>query len=335
MIKLSHLIKENKTFQQIQNEQDPDGTKHDLRLTCIKCGATQTCRCSKPKRKFNGICHNCSQLNEIEYPLAKGKDLRSYEGMEGWKGKLIWMEPDKFLHMVKPMGEHDWNEDSSKNIEHRLRNNLPVDPCVLEVDVEKRKIVGHEGRHRATIAKKLDIQKIPVLIYTGSNFKRVPQWDHSDHDMIDKVHEFKPEYLKENKEGTEPNIYYHVTKGIHLKKIQKYGLKPRQKAEWSGMFKQDIRQHKGVFVFDNYYEALKWSFKMQWQNKGEKIVILKLKTQDTDFIEDTHWESTLSIGKWLVKQTPFKPEDLVEILPFDIKQWNPELTAKIKSLELR
>lgn len=53
-----------KTWQQIQNEQDPDGTQHDLRLTCTRCSNTQTCRCTKPKREFKGICHECSRKDK-------------------------------------------------------------------------------------------------------------------------------------------------------------------------------------------------------------------------------------------------------------------------------
>jgi hypothetical protein len=60
------LIKESeninyKTFKQIRDELDPDGKKHDLTLHCIKCNTTETCKCSKPKRKFDGICPECSE----------------------------------------------------------------------------------------------------------------------------------------------------------------------------------------------------------------------------------------------------------------------------------
>lgn len=140
------------------------------------------------------------------------------------------------------------------------------------------------------------------------------------------------EILSES-EGTEPNIYYHVTREEHVKKIKKYGLKPRQKGEWTGAFNQDIRQHKGVYVFDNYYDTMKWAFKMQWNNKGDKIVILKLRSTDTDFVDDTHWEANLDFGKWLVKLTAFKPQDLIEIIPFSLESWTPELTRKINSLK--
>ena len=48
------------TFQEIRNQEDPNGLKHDLRLTCSACGTTRSCKCSKPKRAFYGLCENCS-----------------------------------------------------------------------------------------------------------------------------------------------------------------------------------------------------------------------------------------------------------------------------------
>lgn len=136
-----------------------------------------------------------SLLKEIEYPLAGKEDLQSYGGNEGWKGKVVWMTPDKFLSLVHPLPDSENDDESMKNLEHRMRNGLPLDFLVLTVDVEKKKVTGHEGRHRATVAKKLGIEKVPVLIFTGSMFKRVPKWSPEDHEMIDKS-EFKPEYDK-------------------------------------------------------------------------------------------------------------------------------------------
>lgn len=57
--KIASLHPVYKSWKQIQNEEDPMGHNHDLRLTCVKCGNEETCRCSKPKRKFFGICGNC------------------------------------------------------------------------------------------------------------------------------------------------------------------------------------------------------------------------------------------------------------------------------------
>lgn len=49
-----------KSFRDLKNEHDPDGTKHDMTLKCVKCGTTDTCRCRKPKREFKGLCGKCS-----------------------------------------------------------------------------------------------------------------------------------------------------------------------------------------------------------------------------------------------------------------------------------
>lgn len=48
------------TFTEIRNQHDPDGKHHDLRMECAKCGNVETCKCSKPKRTFKGICNKCS-----------------------------------------------------------------------------------------------------------------------------------------------------------------------------------------------------------------------------------------------------------------------------------
>jgi hypothetical protein len=124
-----------------------------------------------------------SLLNELEYPLATGKDLQSYEDMPGWKGKIVWMSPDKFLRLCYPLPDYEKHDESSQNLKNRMLNGLPIDFLVLAIDVKKKKVVGHEGRHRATVAKELGVQQVPVLIYTGSGFKRVPQWGPEDHEM--------------------------------------------------------------------------------------------------------------------------------------------------------
>ena len=120
-------------------------------------------------------------LEEINYPLAGKDDLHSYEGYEGWKGKIIYMDPDKFLSLINPLPSWDERKESMKNLEYRIKNHLPLDFLVLWVDMEQHKIIGHEGRHRAIISKKLGIEKVPVLVYTGNNFKRVPEWKPEDH----------------------------------------------------------------------------------------------------------------------------------------------------------
>jgi len=136
-----------------------------------------------------------SLISELKYPLAGKEDLQAYGGMEGWKGKLVWMPPEKFLKLAHPLPEDQMNKKSYLKLKDRMINGLPLDFLVLEVNMKLRKVVGHEGRHRAIVAKELGIQEVPVLIYTGSGFDRVPNWNKSTHDIVDK-HDFKPEWEK-------------------------------------------------------------------------------------------------------------------------------------------
>lgn len=138
--------------------------------------------------------------------------------------------------------------------------------------------------------------------------------------------------LSESVEGTEPNVYYHVTFQDNEKKIKKFGIKYKATPTWTGMARDDIRLHKGIFVFDNYYDAMKWAFKSKW-HFNRNIVIIKIKTAATDFINDNHWEMAGLIGRSLVKQTPILPDEIVEIIPFDDSKWTPEFSLKLRDLQ--
>jgi hypothetical protein len=50
-----------KTWAKIRDEEDPEGKNHDLSLHCVECGESDTCKCSKPKRKFEGVCDKCCE----------------------------------------------------------------------------------------------------------------------------------------------------------------------------------------------------------------------------------------------------------------------------------
>jgi len=61
-----------RTFSEIREAEDPDGKNHDLRLVCVSCGTVQTCRCSKPKRTFFGICSECDGGDVLDESLSPG-----------------------------------------------------------------------------------------------------------------------------------------------------------------------------------------------------------------------------------------------------------------------
>ena len=113
--------------------------------------------------------------------------------MNGWKGKIVWMSPDKFLSLAAPLKYPE--VDKLKKMVNRLRRGLPTDFLVLMIDPIENRVIAHEGRHRATVSKRLGIEKVPVLIYFSEYkgaYPRVPKWTQSQHDYVDKA-EFHPE----------------------------------------------------------------------------------------------------------------------------------------------
>jgi hypothetical protein len=132
---------------------------------------------------------------EMDYPLAKKGEQQSYEGHAGWKGKIVWMTPDKFLSLCHPLPAGEKNDLSAQNLRKRMKEKLPIDFLVLKVDSKQKKVIGHEGRHRATVAKELGIEKVPVLVYFEEAYPRVPKWGPEHHEFADKA-EFKPEWDK-------------------------------------------------------------------------------------------------------------------------------------------
>ena len=74
-----YRIADNKipTFREIREKEDPGGTNHDLRLICVKCGGSQTCRCTKPKREFKGVCPYCT--GELERFNFDFQDMKIYK----------------------------------------------------------------------------------------------------------------------------------------------------------------------------------------------------------------------------------------------------------------
>ena len=129
-------------------------------------------------------------IKEIEYPMAQGDDQQAFAGYAGHKGKIVWMSPDRFLELAYPLTRPFQN--SLDDLEKKMKENHPIDYLMLMIDPQRRKVTTHNGRHRAMTAKKLGIEKVPVLVMAHIWDKRVPYWTKAQHNFIDKA-DFKPE----------------------------------------------------------------------------------------------------------------------------------------------
>jgi len=126
-------------------------------------------------------------LNELDYkvePYAVHPN-----GLVGWKGKIVYTTPDKFLSLAKKL-EHP-SKTSLAYLKDKMSNEKPLPYLMLWVDMNNKKVTGHEGRHRAMIAKELGIEKLPVFVFTGE-YTRTPKWTTQDHDVVDNL-KFSPE----------------------------------------------------------------------------------------------------------------------------------------------
>jgi len=132
-------------------------------------------------------------MEDLDYPLASRDERQTYAGDDGWKGKIVWMTPQKFLSLAAPLHDSMIKPDSMEKMRKRLGENLPTDPLTLRVDMESKKVTGHEGRHRAKVAIEKGIESVPVFIFTGSLYTRTPKWTDDQHRDVEDVGNFKPE----------------------------------------------------------------------------------------------------------------------------------------------
>lgn len=127
------------------------------------------------KLEYN-LCPLADQLND------------SFTEIVGVKGKIVWMPPEKFLNLALVFNVTDTRENSIIHIWRRLSLGLPMDYLVLGIDFNKNKVIFHEGRHRAIVAKELCIEKIPVLIWVqDEDFPTVAKWTEEQHQIVEKA----------------------------------------------------------------------------------------------------------------------------------------------------
>lgn len=74
------------------------------------------------------------------------------------------MSPEEFLNVVP--------EEPFKDVKRRaklftkIKKGKPMDPLFLDVDVDRCKVLSHEGRNRAIVSKGIGLKKVPVILFS-------------------------------------------------------------------------------------------------------------------------------------------------------------------------
>lgn len=109
---------------------------------------------------------------ELKYPL----DQKEAENMvKRLRGKLVWMTPTEFLRNVPhplteivpasfDLSEKGYSKSSIDYITDAYLKGRPLEPLWLDYTWMQGRFPAHEGRHRALVANKLGMEKIPVVV---------------------------------------------------------------------------------------------------------------------------------------------------------------------------
>jgi hypothetical protein len=119
-----------------------------------------------------------------EYPLDADADEHKHSG-----GHMSWMSPDSFLDKAQEMRGDSDDRHAIKHFEKRIKEGDKLNPLALYPKG------GQDGRHRATAAKHLGIDKIPVVQWprkaSGGDVQPLPdQWEDAYHATHQDVRQF-------------------------------------------------------------------------------------------------------------------------------------------------
>ena len=116
----------------------------------------------KIAEKLTGIKYPTPKYQLAKTMLEQNAKVMNYKPESE---KLVWITPIQYL-LLTPSTRYD--ENSVKSLMQKMINNEKHDALWLDVDVETRQVIGHEGRHRAKVAEALGMEKVPVILYARS-----------------------------------------------------------------------------------------------------------------------------------------------------------------------
>jgi hypothetical protein len=142
-------------------------------------------------------------LSEGVYPLADRET--EWYGNADYKnnnGKLVWMDPAKYLAKVRPLKIDDVSRENIDDLKNHILSGRRLDPLVIYKNGKE------DGRHRANAAIELGIKKVPVILFEN----RIAEGIEIAHGRF-------------NNEDDDDYVY-HVTLEPTAQKILQQGFKP-------------------------------------------------------------------------------------------------------------
>ena len=81
--------------------------------------------------------------------------------------KIIQMDPLDFLKLTLPPArwDIDISDSTIDKLKEMFKKGRPIEPLWMDVDITRKKVDNHEGRHRALAAHRVGIEKVPVIVY--------------------------------------------------------------------------------------------------------------------------------------------------------------------------
>jgi hypothetical protein len=91
------------------------------------------------------------------YPMEQKGKWWANEDFAQRGGQIVTMSPDEFLSQVRPLEVDEASRDNIDDLKNMMQSGRKLDPLAIYADGKE------DGRHRATAAKELGMDTIPVL----------------------------------------------------------------------------------------------------------------------------------------------------------------------------
>ncbi len=190
---------------------------------------------------------------------------------------LAYMSPDQFLRLTTSYGGRGRiAKDTGPLDTGKLADATVHQPFQLIIDHETGEVNGHEGRHRAMALQRVDISRIPVLLFDSSN-----KYDKQPIDALELTGQFN-EYASAIVHDVQPLSYANrdtvmdtFAKQPTIERIaERYG---RETVRYS---RGDIREKLGK-VDDDIHDLVDVALS-NWSSNDEITIALATKRENSD-----------------------------------------------------